>query len=55
MARYTPDMRWCQHPRIGTAVEMDRKLSAEPTPLEGVCDEITRPDWLETCRRLYPE
>ncbi len=50
-----PDARLCQHPRIEKAVEMDKKLAEERSQLDGVCDEITRPDWLETCRSLYPE
>lgn len=50
-----PDARLCQHPRIQEAVEIDRKLSEQRDQLDGVCSEITRPDWLETCRSLYPE
>jgi hypothetical protein len=50
-----PDARLCQHPRIQEAVEIDRKLSEQRDQLDGVCSEITRPDWLKTCRSLYPE
>lgn len=50
-----PDARLCQHPRIQKAVKLDRKLSEQRDQLDGVCSEITRPDWLETCRSLYPE
>ena len=50
-----PDARLCQHPRIQKAVELDRKLSEQRDQLDGVCSEITRPEWLETCQSLYPE
>jgi len=50
-----PEARLCQHPRIQKAVELDRKLSEQRDQLDGVCSEITRPEWLETCQSLYPE
>lgn len=50
-----PDARLCQHPKIEKAVEIDRVLAEQRDKLQGVCDEITHPAWLETCRSLYPE
>lgn len=50
-----PDARLCQHPRIEAALKTDRVLAQHRGKLENVCDQITHPEWLQTCKRLYPE